>query len=263
MTASDSTSDPLAEIPAATLVVFRHGRASAHPEILMVVRSKAMSFAGGAAVFPGGRVDEADRDLGRSLSGNDLDVDEVSHRIAAIRETLEETGLAIGFNETIDADEAAAARAVLMESGRLSTVLDRYGWTLALDKLIPFARWLPRGITAHRIFDTRFYLADTGTGEVDIRVDATENSRVFWTSAENALARAETGELSLIFPTRRNLERLAQFDSFAAAKAQAERIPVRTITPATREADGTMILTIPDDCGYPVTSESFDTLQRG
>jgi 8-oxo-dGTP pyrophosphatase MutT (NUDIX family) len=46
------TSDP---IPAATLVIFRD--AAGAPELLMVERAKAMAFAGGALVFPGGRID--------------------------------------------------------------------------------------------------------------------------------------------------------------------------------------------------------------
>ena len=44
-------------IPAATLVIFRAAGGGA-PELLMVERAKEMSFAGGAMVFPGGRVDK-------------------------------------------------------------------------------------------------------------------------------------------------------------------------------------------------------------
>ena len=72
------------EIPAATLVVFRHGPPGKPPELLMVVRSRTMSFAGGMAVFPGGRVDPEDRALAETIAG-DLDLDEAAHRIAAIR----------------------------------------------------------------------------------------------------------------------------------------------------------------------------------
>ena len=231
----------------------------------MVVRSRAMSFAGGAAVFPGGRVDPADYALAGSLAHKCEDDDQAAHRIAAIRETLEEAGLAIGFREAITAGQAAEARAMLLETQALAPVLKAFDWTLELSRLTPFARWLPRGITSHRIFDTWFYLADTGTGELTISVDATENSRLFWTSAQGALDLADAGEISIIFPTRRNLERLALFDDFAAAKAQAEAIPVRAITPhIAMDAQGNaQTLTIPGDLGYPVTSESFDTAKRG
>lgn len=53
-------------IPAATLVIFRD-RPSLAPELLMVERAGSMAFAGGALVFPGGRVDPADRTLAEQL----------------------------------------------------------------------------------------------------------------------------------------------------------------------------------------------------
>jgi hypothetical protein len=66
-------------------------------------------------------------------------------------------------------------------------VLEAFGWQLALDRLTPFARWLPKH-RAPRIFDTRFYIADLGTGAVDVAVDATENTHLFWASARGAAA---------------------------------------------------------------------------
>ena len=54
-------SAPQAVIPAATLVVFRE--TPGLPELLMVERAKAMAFAGGAMVFPGGRIDPEDHAL--------------------------------------------------------------------------------------------------------------------------------------------------------------------------------------------------------
>lgn len=255
-------SDATEEIPAATLVVFRRAATGGPPELLMVIRSKSMSFAGGMAVFPGGRVDPEDRGLAREI-GSGLDEDEAAHRIAAIRETIEETGLALGFRSPPDRDEALAMRQALVEIGSLAQVLDQGKHDLDLAALVPFARWCPRGITSHRIFDTRFYLYDLGTGAVDLAVDKTENTRLFWISAADALARADAGELSVIFPTRRNLERLAQFGSFAQAKAHAETTPVRLIVPQMGEVDGKPALTIPDDLGYPVTHELLTSAMRG
>lgn len=250
-------------IPAATLIVFRHGLAGGPPELLMVVRSRALAFAGGAAVFPGGRVDEADRVLAARIGPADLDIDEMAHRIAAIRETLEETGLAVGFAEPVNAPQAVAARAMLLEHGALAAVLDHFGWTVDCAALVPFSRWLPRGMQHERIFDARFYLADLGTGAVDIAVDATENTRLFWTTAQGALDLAARGDIQIIFPTRRNLERLATLPDFAAAQRQADAIPPCTISPVIVEEDGERWLTIPDGLGYPVTRERFDTAMRG
>ncbi len=251
-----------AEIPAATVVVFRNAGAGGPPELLMVTRSRNMSFAGGAAVFPGGRVDQADYDLAATLDTL-LDADEAAHRVAAVRETLEETGLAIGISGIVDADRAQSARAMLLETQALAPVLDAMEWQLELDSILPFARWFPKNERLSRIFDTRFYLADLGTGAVDIAVDATENTKLYWITAQGALDAAERGDLSIIFPTRRNLERLAQFPDFAAASHDCERFPVKTITPHMDERDGQRWLCIPDDAGYPITREPLDNVLRG
>ena len=250
--------------PAATLVIFRNAPDGGPPELLMVQRSKAMSFAGGAAVFPGGRVDDADFTLAEALGAADADHrDELAARIAAVRETLEETGLAMGLAGAIDAARAAAARAMLAEAGALAPVLAEFGWELDLAQITPFARWFPKNERIPRVYDTRFYLANLGTGAVDVSIDHAENTHLFWTTAQGALEAAEREEIKLIFPTRRNLERLALFASYEEARAQAEAIPVRTIMPQIVEQDGKPWLTILSDAGYPVTGELLENVARG
>lgn len=252
-------SEALAFIPAATVVIFRHAVSGGAPELLMVQRAKEMRFAGGAAVFPGGRIDEADRVLAAILAPED-GPDLVAARIAAVRETLEETGLALAVTRKVSAEEASQARALLLQQGALAPVLEAFGWQLDLAALVPFARWCPQWDGA---FDTRFFLADLGTGAVEIAVDATENTRLFWASAARALEMADSGETSIIFPTRRNLERLAQFSSFAEARDHAAVTPIRTISPLREERGGEMHLTIPEGLGYPVTAQPMSTVKRG
>lgn len=247
-------------IPAATVVVFRRAEHGGPPELLMITRARAMAFAGGAAVFPGGRVDPADRALAEASGFPDAD--EAAHRVAAIRETLEETGLAIGLLGAVTADDARRARAMLLEHEDLAPVIAEMGWSLDLDALVPFARWHPKNEKLPRVFDTRFYLADLGTGAVEVEIDATENTRLFWVSAAEALERAQRGELTVIFPTRRNLERLAQFATFAEARAHAEAVPVRTITPWMEQRDGAPWLAIPADAGYPIDGEPLTSAHR-
>lgn len=249
--------------PAATLVIFRRDAAGGAPQILMVERSASMKFAGGAAVFPGGRVDDADRELAQALGAADEEaVHELAARIAAVRETLEETGLVVGIRQRPSLDEARRAREILLAEGTLAPTLAAMGWELDLDALVPFARWRPKH-RHMRIFDTRFYLADLGTGAVDLLVDETENTRLFWTGAAEALEHADAGRISVIFPTRRNLERLAQFGSFDEAVAHVEVYPSRMITPFLTEEDGQKWLRIPHDAGYPVTGEVLESAARG
>ena len=249
-------------IPAATVVIFRNAPQGGPPQILMTIRSREMVFAGGMAVFPGGRVDPADFELGAGMGGP-LDPEEAAHQVAVVRETLEETGLAIGLSGAIDARKARAARNFLQETGELAPVLDHFGWQLDLDQLVPFARWYPKNERIPRVYDTRFYLADLGTGAVEIEADLSENTHLFWTTAQGALDAAERGDIKVIFPTHHNLKQLALFESFAEAKAQAEAIPVRTITPYMGERGGARWLEIGEDLGYPVTGEPLESVARG
>lgn len=250
---------PAQTVPAATLVIFRHGADGDAPQLLMVQRSKAMRFAGGAAVFPGGRVDPEDHALAARLLPGAEPADAAS-RVAALRETLEETGLALGLARAVSAAEARDARAMLLEHGALAPVLERFGWQLDDRALTAFAHWCPDLPGA---FDTRFYLADLGTGAVDITVDETENTHLFWASAAQALAKADQGEISVIFPTRRNLERLALFASFAEAQAHAQATPVTCITPWRELREDGEWLLIPEGLGYPVTGQPLSEVQRG
>jgi 8-oxo-dGTP pyrophosphatase MutT (NUDIX family) len=244
-------------IPAATVVVFRE-RGDGPPELLMVERAKAMAFAGGALVFPGGRIDPGDEALAATLADAPADA---AARIAAIRETIEETGVALGLAPVPDHAAVAGIRQRLHDGAPLAALLADAGLSPALDALTPFARWCP----AHphtRIFDTRFYLARLPDGAPEPHVDATENVRLFWATADAVLAEAAAGRARIIFPTRRNLERLARFATVAEALLDAARHPIRTITPWVEDRAGTPHLCIDDDLGYPVTAEPIDRAMR-
>lgn len=245
-------------IPAATLVLFRaaeHGP----PELLMVERAKAMVFAGGALVFPGGRIDPADYSLAALVDPGDA---LGAARIAAIRETIEEAGIAVGLAPLPDHDQLAAIRTGLHAGEPFAALLHAHGLSIDPGALVPFARWRPAH--AHmRIFDTIFFVAALPPESPDPVVDATENSRVFWMTAQGVLDEADSGRARIIFPTRRNLERLAQFDSFADAASDARGRPLTTITPWIEQRDGIDYLRIDADAGYPVTQEAIGTAMRG
>ncbi|MCX7284934.1 MAG: NUDIX domain-containing protein [Novosphingobium sp.] len=249
--------------PAATIVIFRRDPEGGAAQILLVERNASLKFAGGATVFPGGKVDAADRALADRIAADaGVEPDDMAARVAVVRETLEETGLVVGIAGAVDGVKAAQARRMLLEVEDLARVLDAFDWTLSPECLVPFARWWPKHRT-ERIFDTRFYLADLGTGAVDIEVDATENRHMFWASAQAALDLAEQGKIRIIYPTRRNLERLALFTSFEETRDHALATPVDTISPFMEERDGERWLMIPDGLGYPVMGEPLETAQRG
>jgi 8-oxo-dGTP pyrophosphatase MutT (NUDIX family) len=252
-------------IPAATLVLFRE-RDSGPPELLVVERSAKMAFAGGAIVFPGGRIDDDDHVIAADSRyfgvAHALEIDEAAARVAAIRETLEESGMAIGFSSAPAQSWIEAAQARLHARELFSTLLNEAQATLDLDPLIPFARWRPNFREA-RVFDTRFYIASVPADAPEPVVDQTENVLSFWASATDLLAAADVGKVKVIFPTRRNLERLALFEDFSSAEAHARAIPVEIICPYFEDRDGERHLCIPTHLGYPVTSEVMTTVVRG
>lgn len=259
----DMAEDVPAARPAATVVVFRRSTDGGPPEILLLERSGAMAFAGGATVFPGGAVDAADRVLAAMTPGAALlDPDDAAARVAAVRETLEESGLVVGVKGTVTAPRASAARQRLLAGEGLGTILADEGWAIDFESLVPFARWWPRHREI-RVFDTRFYLADVGTGALDLVVDATENRHLFWASAQEALRLADAGRIKVIFPTRRNLERLALWPDFASARTHALATGIRIISPRQEMRDGVPWLVIPADAGYPVDGEPLGNAMRG
>jgi 8-oxo-dGTP pyrophosphatase MutT (NUDIX family) len=232
-------------IPAATLVVVRD-RPDGPPELLMVERARGMAFAAGALVFPGGRIDEEDG----------------SAKVAAIRETLEETAIPVGLGPVPSPSEAKALQARLIEGRAFAALASEHRLSLDLDALTPLARWVPK-FHATRRFDTLFFVARAPEGEWQPHFVPGECSGAMWTTAAEALERERRGDARLIFPTRRNLERLAQHSSFEAIRADAQAHSVEPITPWVEEVDGDSFITIPDGFGYPVTRERLDGLWRG
>lgn len=246
-------------IPAATLVIMRPGLDGVD-ELLLVKRSATMAFAAGAVVFPGGRIDPDDFAVA-ALHGAAPDDVPAAAQVAAIRETLEETGLPVGWSALARDDVAEVRRALLAEQP-LSAMLTAAGQRLDLDTLTPFARWCPN-FKESRTFDTWFFVAAVPRAETALSVSMAEHSDIFWASAAATLAAADRGDLAIIFPTRRNLERIDAHGDYPRFAAHARATPVRRITPWVEEREGATHLCIPADLGYPITSEPFSLVRRG
>ena len=260
MALSDKENLPEGAIPAATLVIMRPTDNGGPAEILMVKRAANMAFAAGAMVFPGGRVDPDDYLVAHRHGFAEMDPDGAG-RVAALRETLEETGLAVGWPSLAEEDVPAVRKALLSDR-LLSDILAERGDRLELDALVPFARWCPNFKEA-RTFDTRFFAVESPEHGHELTIEEAEHSHIFWASARETLAMADRGEVSIIFPTRRNLEKLAQVDDFIAFSAHAAAHPVELVTPWVENREGQSHLCIPGHLGYPVTSEPFERVRRG
>ena len=231
-------------------------KANGPPELLMVERSKAMAFAGGALVFPGGRIDDGDRALTSDYPG-----EHSAGAIAAIRETLEETAIAVGISPIPSAELCRELQGALLAGTDFGDLLRKHKLELQIEALTPFARWVPK-FHAVRRFDTLFLVA-RALETAEPHVSRGECAGALWISAADALERERQGEARLIFPTRRNLERLALHDSWDSIEADALAHPVEPITPWAETISGEEHILIPEGLGYPVTREKLDGLWRG
>ena len=250
--------------PAATVVLMRESRDG--PELLLTERHAKLGFAGGAMVFPGGKVDAGDLAVARGAQGRGfagLDDVDAAARVAAAREALEEVGILLSSGPALDRGTLDGWRsrcAATDDATAYAEFLAVSGHVIDASRLTPFAHWVPpEGL--HRRFDTLFYIAVLDAG-IEAMPDGVEAVAAHWMSAADAVARAAAGEIGLVFPTARNLERLAQYHSIEALLASLRQPPVR-IQPEIVSRDGEQWLTIPAGCDYPVTEERLTSARRG
>ena len=190
-------------------------------------------------------------------------------RVASARETFEEAGVVLSEGPALDDATRAEWRRRLNlandhdESKRYAEILEATGHVLSADALLPFSHWIPP--LAHGVakrFDTLFYIARLPDGEV-MTPDGREAVTAHWSTAAAALARADAGEIGVIFPTRRNLERLAQYPTVEALWSATAARKLQLIQPEIVKRDDGMFLTIPTGADYPITEEKMESAMRG
>ncbi len=255
-----------APIPAATVILLRD---APQFEALMIARTERSSFAGGALVFPGGRVDPGDADpqWAHFAAGLSAEPAVAAAQVAAVREAFEEAGVLLARGPggaMLTADEVRALNPwrsnVERDDSLFLTLVRSHGLTLAADLLTLFAHWIaPPGL--HRRFDTLFFVAAFPDGQ-EVLEDGDEATEAVWIAPSTALAARNAGARKIIFPTARNIELLGVSRSTQEAIASAQRRIIRPVMPAVQSRDGALYLTIPDDLGYPVMEEPFETASR-
>jgi 8-oxo-dGTP pyrophosphatase MutT (NUDIX family) len=256
----DFVTEMVAARPASTILLLRDC-ARGEVEVFMMVRHHEIEFSSGALVFPGGSVDAADREIiarpELHSGGEGYDEAALSFRIAAIRETFEESGILLtrprGSKDLVDAkqaaDIAATHRAALTErKTTFREILAETGMVLALDELVPYAHWVtPEGMSKR--FDTWFFLAAAPPEQLGAH-DGKESTDSLWLSPREAVAGGESGRFKLPFPTTRNLIKLGKQPNVRSALDDAKGTPVVAVMPVLTRLNGGRQLRIPREAGY-------------
>ena len=257
--------------PASTVVLLRDS--SRGPEVFLVRRHEGTAFMGGAHVFPGGRVDDADRDGDEAwcdgiddavgqLSGVDR-TEAVAYHVAAVRELFEEAGVLLARDADgrmiVLANQDAHARfrryRADIHDGRssLRAVVERERARLALDALVHFAHWVTPPIDV-RQFDTRFFATRAPLDQTPAH-DETETTHSEWVTPNAALAQAVRGEIILPPPTWTTLRELERFATVDDAFAWARLRRVSRRQPKLVDDRGRRMLLLPGDPEYPEATD--------
>lgn len=202
--------------PAATVVVLRplgHEPDGAF-ETLLSRRDSRLAFHGGDWVFPGGRVDDADR--AQAVEGEatgDASAELGAARYAGSREVAEEAGLRV--------DPKA---------------------------LIPLSHWTtPDGLP--RKFSTWFF-STRCDGDAKVQLDDVEIREHRWQTPGSALAAQRAGTIGLPGPAFVTLTWLAEFASLASALEKFRRAAPPLLTPRPVLCPGGRVSLLPGDAGY-------------
>jgi 8-oxo-dGTP pyrophosphatase MutT (NUDIX family) len=193
--------------------------------VFLMRRHSAMEFAAGVMVFPGGGVDDRDRNADIAWGGPPpdwwaqrfgIEPDLAEELVcAAARETFEESGVLFA-GPADDSDSIVRDASVYGDSrqalaaGTLSFAdfLRRENLVLRSDLLRPWANWVTPEAERTRRYDTYFFVGALPEGQ---RADGdnTESDCAEWTTPQAAIADFEAGRSFLLPPTWTQLDSLA------------------------------------------------------
>ena len=271
---NDSTDKPR---DAASVVLLRDGAAGL--EVLLQRRNVRAGVLGGMYVFPGGKLDAADRSpswlncldqpaptLHAQLGEPEATVETAAALyVAALREMFEEAGILLAEREN-GTPPGTGEQAQLLECLR-AELLAGQDWPSALTSLglrpltqnmRPWSRWItPRNppVGTPR-FDTRFFLAVLPAGQ-EAHHDNHEAVESIWLTPQAALQRYWNREIELIPPQLMGLAQLARHTSASSAWQEAlERTPP-CVLPEQFDEEGVRVMCYPGDPRHPVRARAL------
>ena len=255
--------------PSATLVLVRES-APGPFEMLLLQRADRGDQNSLNWVFPGGLLDETDRELHAHFHDTDdllaserlgLAQGGLDYFAVVLRETLEEAGLLLTVDDAGNAVDATVHGSLLQDwrersrglprgqgGAAFSALCSAQGWRLNASVLHPIARWItPAGLPKR--FDTRFLLAVAPSTQPVI-IDGVEIIDHRWLRPSDLLA-PDSG-LRLRGPARAVAQALARHDSVSALLAWARGLgPIEPVRPRlARDAAGGMTPVLPAHPAY-------------
>ena len=261
-------SRPIVPSPAATLALLRD-RPAGGVEVLLIQRHPGSKFAGGDFVFPGGKIETDDMPGDAPSWCPGLAPDEATRRlvnaasprealgfwVGAIREAFEEVGILLAYGPGgtfVDVARhgerfGAYRRECLTDGSAFWLMLRQERLTLATDRLVYFAHWITPEENPIR-FDTRFFVAEAPPGQ-EASADEREIVGVRWLTVAEAFEALHRREISLRFPTIKNLKLLQGATTEEVLAGLNGRV-VPTIRPRVLEEGETRTVLLPGDPGY-------------
>lgn len=217
-------------------------------EVFMVRRHADSGFVGGHHVFPGGVVDQADRDpqwAERCRGEPD------PFAIAAARELLEEAGVLLAVDRTggpgvsLDpAQIAAMAKAVHSGAAHFIDLCGESDLVLRVDDLVLWSHWITP-VGEPRRYDTRFFVA-VAPPDQEAFHDELELTAGSWGAPSSFLEQHREGAIQMILPTVATLHSIKGFPTtrelLVAASARGPIVP--TAPELRRADDGTVTIYI-------------------
>ncbi len=220
---------------AASVIVLRDGEAG--PEVFMLQRPGRGDFPD-LHVFPGGKVDADDIELGAQLAApQSPNHPTQKFKAAALRECFEECGVLFADNHDgqLNTRDLQQFRAdVLSDRVTFKDGFERFQLVFHDDAVLYFSHWITPPYAPAR-FDTRFFVAHV-PAEQKAENHASETIAGSWQTPELALRNYARGDWQLIVPTITTLRMISGYDDVTtlmhAVKQGRHRIPV---TPSLHE----------------------------
>jgi 8-oxo-dGTP pyrophosphatase MutT (NUDIX family) len=211
-------------------------------KVLLLKRHKNAAFLPGAFVFPGGKLEDIDITVAKSLTKEPHALDHLAAQFslsheniaiflaAALRESCEESGLVLKP----------------MLKSQDNHAHNKHDYLVSMTDIHGISFWVTPKSEVRRYNTCFFFVPLKNVASLNREPASSENTEKRWLFPKEALDLYEAGQIFLAPPTRAVLERLASSSSLKDFLAAVDA-PIRPIHPYFIEENGQTILVLPGD----------------